>query len=206
MMQNMVKYLKISTLILLLSVFCSGRCNAQGRWGGGVEWGYSAGLVNIYHFNFIASEGWREDGSGQEFFLYSNGQLLAHADWHALDKLTIGLYTGYVGIRQYRRGVPLSLRATYHASGRCSDGWMALADAGAIAFEGFELKPIAKVGGGYRFALSRSIGLDLLLNVQFCKDKVNLYDPSTHEQVQPVNVRRNSAYYGAAVLSLGLAF
>lgn len=171
----------------------------------GVEWGYTSTLMHIYHNNYFAEEGYRIDKSGIDACFNSNGQLLAHIGVNAWDKFNFSTYFGYIGIKQDRRIMPLTLRATYYFNSFFRDGYMIFADNGLGIHDAEHNTFIGKYGAGYRLALSRRLNLDLMVSIQIANDHPTLYDPEEKE-IPKEDLRRNDATYGALNFNIALSF
>lgn len=199
-------------LIILLSIFAFNiNVNAKGEGDSdftfGIEWGFIAQFHSGYHYNFFAPEGFRVDEFGNSFKYRSNADMYIHGGKNIGKFWNLSLYLGYAGVSDIHNVMPISIRATrFFHDDASSDRWFAFVDAGSgISFK-MPVQEIVtgKIGGGYRLALSKDTGLDMICSLrmtythpQIIYDKVPIHNDK---------VNRNNAYVSAFSLGLALVF
>ena len=171
----------------------------------GVEWGYTSTLMHVYHHNYIADEGYRVDINGIEACYNSNGQILGHIGVNAWDRYTFSVYSGYIGIKQERHVIPLTVRATYFFRSYHEDGYMAFIENGIGIHDEAHNTYLGKFGTGYRLSLSPKLNMDLMLSLQLADDHPTLYDPEDQE-IPKEDLRRNDSTYGAINFMIAITF
>lgn len=176
----------------------------------GVEWG---GTFNAYYFihnNYISSDGARVNFEKYGLQYAFNGDILAKIGFNIGPNLNLSVYTGYSGLKGGHRVIPLTLRCTgYIGADPRENRWIVFGDAG-VGFRASPhlrtlVSPMAKLGFGYRFPLSRRINLDILGHMQFYVTHPDIYEPSG-EVVPPENTRRNNDDVGGIGVSVAISF
>lgn len=144
----------------------------------GLEWGYIASLHTVYHYNYLAPEGFRIDDKGSGLGFNSNADLYVNFGWDISPIWNISLYIGYTGVGDMHTALPVSIRGTrYFSNDTLSDRWFAFADLGSGVCLKTPLQEIAtcKIGGGYQLALSRDTKLDFLVSFRSIYTHPNIY-------------------------------
>lgn len=204
---------KLMTISLIFSLFniC---VNARGREGQssprltfGLEWGYVAAIHSGFHFYYFAPEGFRVDEFGNSFGCISNAEVYVKAGYNLSDIWNIALYTGYAGVADINKAIPVSLRGTrFFGDAPDDDRWFAFLDIGTgICIK----KPVqeilsAKAGGGYRLSLSRNTKLDFLFSVRTMLTHPYVYYDGVKISYDKIN--RNNAYVNSLSVGIGLSF
>lgn len=173
----------------------------------GAEWGYVATVQSGYHHNYFSPDGYRCDTRGNAFLYHSNGDVYVNVGCNFTGNWNLSLYVGYAGVHDIHHVIPISLRATrYFGQDPLGDRWFAFADLGSgVCIKTDPQEIVAgKLGGGYRFSLSRDLKLDFLLGIRMTY---------THPQVVHDDVEigkewtnRNNAYVGAVSLGMAISF
>lgn len=204
--------MKRLTLILLSAFICitaaaSSPKNDFPRITFGIEWGYSATVFTSYHFNYICSEGYRLDNEGRDFIYHSNGDIIGTFGVNILDWLRIGLFSGYEGISEDRRIIPVGAKLTV-----CPDGYIE----NGVLFRiggGMGISPRDRamttsfgiVGFGYHVALTRESSIDFILGYKAYIDHPPVEDIDGG-YVSERDTRKNIATYHALNFSISLNF
>ncbi len=170
----------------------------------GIEWGYVATFWNGHFYNFFAPEGYRMEDRQNELGFISNADMYAHIGYDFNTKWNLSIYVGYEGIADIHKAVPVSLRVTrFFGADPETDRWLVFADAGSgicIKMSPQEIMT-AKLGGGYRLALSRTTSLDFILSARFTRTHPQImYDKAP---IQLSRTNKNVAY--TASISVGMA-
>ena len=207
---------KLLTLAILLTFFgagATGRTIPAGsffdRFVLGVEWGYTQCFYHNRNYNFISEEGYRIFEKTSAFYAHSNAQILANIGYKVSEQLTLGLYSGYIGVGGQNRLIPACLRASYFPSTDSEDGLFAYVQGGAAwhvhATEG-RTAWLGTLGGGYRIRLSYDAHLDLLVGIKYLHDHPSIPNPESPGNVPERNIRMNNAGYCALDISIAVSF
>lgn len=197
------------SLLLLAGLSASAAAQTSFTWG--VEWGYTATMLNSHSFNYHSTDGVRVDDTDSGFDYKSNGLVLLNLGAYIGNHFCATINTGYAGIYEMRDVFPLSLRATYFVRNYKDGGFKFMADAGtAFPLQGsFNDKGIYmfKAGTGYRMPIYDKFGLDLTFALQYSMDHPHEFiDKYTHEIVPASDIRRSDRNYLALNISLALCF
>lgn len=210
----MKRKLFISTILLLaLSSGATGRTILAGsffdRFVLGAEWGYTQCFYQNRNYNFITEEGYRVFEQNSSFYGHANAQVLGTISFRLSEQLTLGLYSGYIGVGEKNRLIPACLRASYFPSTDSEDGLFAYAQGGVAwhvhSTEG-RMAWLAILGGGYRIRLSYDTHLDLLFGIKYLHDHPSIPNPEGPGNVPERNIRMNNAGYCALDISLAVSF
>lgn len=204
----------VATILALLAGAGPVRAeNPPGREGSarlscGIEWGYNATVLDLYHYNYMDSaDGFRIDQKVMKPMYYSNGHATAHLTLEFARRWALGLHAGYAGIQQRTRIFPLALRSTYFMESFREDGQFIFLEGGAGLHETRKIiSPFGRLGYGYRLALSRRSSMDFSASMRAAFDHPPIYDSSIPGYVPEENIRRSDALYGALLLSVALNF
>lgn len=173
----------------------------------GAEWGYSAVLASGYHYNFFDPDGFRVDSKDFKFSHFNNGEVSFHIGYNFNRYWNLSIYAGYIGAGDYQPVLPFSLRATrFFGDSHISDRWFAFWDLGS----GICLKEkpqeiiTTKIGGGYRYSLSRHTKLDMLLGLRFLYTHPDIIHYG--EKVSQTWINRNDGYICSLNIGISLTF
>lgn len=180
----------------------------------GLEWGFTPMVYETCHLNYLVEEGYRVDDSSSDVMFTPNAVLLAGFGVNVSNNISLGIYSGYAGLSEENRVIPLSFRATWFPKGVTSDGMLYYADVGT----GFHIHisdriepdrspaTLVGIGTGYHFSLTSSIGLDLQIGFRESFDHALILDPDGSGYISGRNIRRNNAAYSALNMSIALTF
>ena len=170
----------------------------------GAEWGWIGTLGSAYHYNFYSPEGYRLNERGVSLKPTGNGEANVHIGYNINQYWNIAFYTGLTGLAQYHNAVPFSFRATRcFGDDHLADRWLAFADIGT----GVSLKDrpqeilSGKLGGGYRFSLSRDTKIDIIAALRLTHTHPQIISENT--QIEQKWINRNSLFLAA--FSLGIS-
>ena len=174
----------------------------------GIEWGYDATVLDIYHYNYLdAVDGFRIDDKAAKPMLYSNGHASVHLTLEFAERWALGRHAGYAGIQQRTRIFPVALRSTYFLESFHEDGKFIFIESGAGLHEmRSNISPYGRLGYGHRLALSRRNSIDFSASLRIAADHPPIYDSSIPGYVADENIRRSDALYGAMLFSVSLNF
>ncbi|MBR5567793.1 MAG: hypothetical protein IKW27_03525 [Bacteroidales bacterium] len=171
----------------------------------GAEWGYVGTFHYAYSFNFFATEGYRFNKTGSSFNWSNNGEVNLHLGYNLNHHWNLALYGGLTGLMNMHNAVPISLRATYlFGEDHLADRWLAFADLGT----GVDIKKepqgilSGKLGGGYRFSLSRDTKLDIIAALRLTHTHPQII--SENEIISLKWVNKNSAFLSAIFIGISL--
>lgn len=201
-------------LIISLLVFLSCLVSSAGQEGRavrvfyGLEWGYSAVVLNSYHYNYTDPEdGYRVDVNETAPNYHSNGMLYLRTGLEFARHFSASVNLGWQGIKQDTRIIPVFLRENYHFNGNRDSGALIFVSQG-IGFHSDKkfLSILGQFGGGYRVALSHKNSMDLLLGLQLCTDAPKVPDKENGSYISEEFIRSSKASYGAINLSISISF
>lgn len=214
--RDKVYFLNMKKIILILLIFCAFNNNVNAKDEGGetypkftfgLEWGYIASLSTIYHYNFYAPEGFRVDEKGMSMGWKSSADVYMNVGWNINPVWNLSFYIGYAGVGNLHNALPVSLRGTrYFRADQTKDCWFVFADTGSGICLKTPVQEIlsAKIGGGYRMALSRDTKLDFLFSVRSTYTHPSVYYDDSRIPLSRTN--RNNAVVSAVSIGLGLRF
>ena len=198
------------SLLLSAALSAAEKGSWYGHWDYGVEWGYTANLAEIYHYNYTSpSLGARIDTRDRRLTYKSNGLLMAFAGVKFAHHYAVDAMAGWAGLFEGRRMFPVTLRSSYFFNAYDRDGWKAFLEGGCCLGQSFAGKAvgIAKAGTGYRVMLDRHFALDLSLSLQGVLDHpVDVYDRNRGEAVPDRNLRRSDCGYVGLNFTVALSF
>lgn len=205
---------KIGVLLVVLFFPAALSAGEKGSWYDhldyGVEWGYTASLGEIYHYNYISpSLGARIDSRDAHLAYKSNGHLYAFAGAKFARHFALDAMAGWAGLYEERRMFPVTLRSSFFFKGYDQDGWKAFLEGGCCLGGSFGGKAvgIGKLGGGYRVMLDRHFALDLALSLQGVLDHpLDVYDDKREELIPAAFLRRSDCGYVSVNFSVALCF
>lgn len=200
------------TFIILSAFICIGASasspkNAFPRITFGLEWGYSSTIFTSYHFNYICSDGYRLDNEGRKFMYHSNADILGTFGANVTDWLHVGVFSGYEGITEKRRMVPIGAKVTLSPRGYSSNGLFIRAGGGIGIIPGDHAitTSFGLAGAGYHVALTRDTSVDFILGYKVYVDHPPIEDIEGG-YVSERNTRKNIATYHALNFSIALNF
>ncbi|MCR4860546.1 MAG: hypothetical protein K5910_07780 [Bacteroidales bacterium] len=198
----------------MLSFISSARAGMPDSWFFnhfriGMEWGYSQCLLLDRSYNIISQEGYRIFEDYTRLDLKPNGVVMVQVGVDVLPKLNLALYSGYIGVGENNRLIPLLLRASFFPRTTWERGTFFFAQGGPAwhpLIRNDSLNMMAGGGAGWRVPLSEDCNLDLLLSVKYLWDHPRIPNPEGPGYVPAHNIRRNDAGYCALDLTLAVNF
>lgn len=207
MRSDMKKFIAIILIFLAFNNNVKAKGEGESDFTFGIEWGFIAQIHSGYHYNFFAPEGFRVDEIRHSFKYRSNADMYIHGGKNFGKYWNFSLYVGYAGVGDIHNVMPISLRATrFFDDDQSSDRWFAFIDAGSgISFK-IPVQEIitGKIGGGYRLALSKDTGIDMI-----CAVRMTYTHPQIIYDKEPIDfdmVNRSNAYVSAVSIGLALTF
>ena len=192
----------LGKLLVILSAQLAMTLPAK-AWNGlrySLDWGYMASVYQTYRYNYIAEEEFRVKQHGSSFFLNSNGLVKLFVGTTIGRHAELGMFSGYEGIRQDRRAVPLGLRAGWAFRGLNTDGPMCYAEGGAALHKDCATSGLGAAGLGWHCQLDHGCGLDFKVGVNVCGDHPPIKGVSTE------SLRKSDALYSGISFTVGLCF
>ena len=200
-------------LLILVSSSLPARSFLRGaffdRFTLGAEWGYTQCMTQSRNYNFISEEGYRIFENSFAFKAHANAQVLAHIGYRLSEQAGLALYSGYMGMGEDNRLLPLMLRVSYFPATDREDGLFAFGQGGVawhVHATAGHMGWLGSVGGGYRFRLAYNTNLDLLLGIKYLHDHPSIPNPESPGNVPEHNIRKNNAGYYALDLSIAINF
>ena len=167
----------------------------------GVEWGWIGNFLALSHEGYYATEGYIVDDEYSDFFLHSNGKLEAFIGCN-LGSWNISVKASTQGLYDDLRACLGSLCLSYFFSGK------------TFVFLGYglgkerssphEQVSLGYIGMGRRYALTRSMAVDMKLNFQTAFVHPDIYDDGV--KVSAIRTRKNDAYVMGVALAIALVF
>lgn len=200
--------LSISLIIILLSCLSTmteARNARRPVFTYGAEWNYVGTFASAKRQNFYSPDGYRVGIRKTELTYASNGEILFHVGVNPDDNWNVALYAGYTNIAKENDAIPISLRLTrFFYSNELSDKWLCYLDFGSGFTPNKELKPqfSGKIGGGYRFSLSRRTKIDLVSGIKLSYTKPQVY--FDNELIPDSQIKRNSAIFTALTIGISI--
>lgn len=176
---------------------------------GGVEWGYTQSFWHWYHYNYLTDAMARVNSEDSEFELHQGGHIYAYLGYQIGRRWELDLISGWAGVWDGRRVVPVDLRVTRFFSGLDSNGFKAFLEAGEVISHNdasSELPSnIIKLGGGYRIMITSRSSIDLAMSVHRCLDHpAGVTDPKYNYRVPASHLRRSDTAYMGISFSISL--
>lgn len=175
----------------------------------GIEWGYTGTIYESHLFGYVSDAGARVESLGESLIYNSNGHFIAYMGVEMGKRLETDITTGYIGVVQGRRVVPLTIRETFYFNGSRKDGFKLFADSG-LCFTGtfhHQQNWIAKAGIGYRMMLGEKPAIDLSLSAHGANDHPkSVYISEYSYPVPPQDLRRSDRQYIGIDLSMAVSF
>lgn len=201
--------MKRSASILLLLLFVTFGAEARiPHISYGLEWGYTATFFKHADYNFICNEGYRINDNINIWRYFSNGAIMANVGMDITPRLNVSAYSGLLGVYARRWVIPAELRFRFCPSGLDVTGPVFHAGVAAVYPTSTLTDTGARgvLGGGYRFAIYKSLSVDFLLSVNLTVDHDRITDPDTKEYVLRKDITSNVSEYCALNLSVALNF
>lgn len=207
----------ILLFVLALSVSSYGASPAGGAAGrgfasrlrGGVEWGYTQGVWHWYHYNYLTDAMARVDSKDGAFELHPGGHVYAYIGYQVGRRWELDALSGWAGVWEGRRIVPVDLRVTRYFSGLDRNGVKAFVEAGEIISHNVANSDfpsnIVKIGCGYRLMLTTRSAVDLSISVHRCIDHpATVTDPRYGYLVPAGHLRRSDTAYMGVNFSMSV--
>ena len=205
----------ILTIILMVAV-SSGTLQARmpdswffNRFRVGVEWGYTQCFWLSRTYNFYSEEGYRIFEDRSSLLLHPNALVMGQVGLDVLPTLNLAFYTGYIGVGEDNRLLPVLLRASWFPRTTAEQGIFVFGQGGPAWHTltgGFQFAWTAGGGAGWRIPLSEDCNLDLQLGFKYLADHPRIPNPEGPGYVPAHNVRRNDANYCALDLTIAVNF
>ncbi|MBP5566809.1 MAG: hypothetical protein J6X57_04895 [Bacteroidales bacterium] len=196
----------LSALLLCLSANAGGREFLR-RLHPGIEWGYTLTATTHRHFNYLdPSIGFRINEEGWMGPAKSNAFIHGSLSFDATNKLSISLLSGYEGIADGCRTVPVICRANYYLSGMDSDGFYLFTDLGVNLRRPNTMGNHCQIGSGYSLYLAPHTSVAMFMGARVIYDRPDIWDPIEEEYIPKHNIKRNDAWYCALNIGITLKF
>lgn len=193
-------------VLLLVSILCLAAAPARAqmfRFNGGLEWGTGSNIYSVHRYNYISSIGYRisELEHGADFYL--NAEILLRAGVQIGRKFNVSLCSGYMGIADNFRTIPVTGRVDFHFRGVREDGFYVTLDMGKGFLQSCSL---VHAGAGYRTMIGRHSSIDFMLKLRETFSRPVIHDIEDGHAVPENRIRRNIATYSAMNISISLNY
>lgn len=176
---------------------------AQSRFFFGMEWGLGSNISSTKKVNYLSSEGYRVNETISGFDPYLNANILLNAGMIIGKRTSISLCSGYMGISNNFRTIPLMARFNFHFNGVWEDGLYLYVSGG----RGFRTPcNLAVAGVGLRTMTGPRSSVDFSIRYRGTLHKPTIYDKDSGQPIPKEKIRRNIATYSGADLSISLYF
>ena len=145
----------------------------------GVEWGSGLTFHTYHIYNYVREDGTRMQGNDFQFVTNLNASLLFKAGYDFGSRWNLSLVTGYDGINDRFRVIPLGFRGTcFFREGQRDSRPFLFAEPGAGLFSSSDKYAFyLRVGYGKRFNLSPGTDLDFSVCYRLTHSCPKLIDP-----------------------------
>lgn len=179
--------------------------------GRGLRWGVEWGASGICHSNtsciYMAEEGYAVEYEKNSNRLHINASIEGFVGMDFARRLNVSLHSGYSGIADGERGVPLSLRPTlYFGKAPASGGSSIFLEGGVFFRKKAYISKFAKIGTGWRTKLSEHISLDFNIGIQISTSNPDIYDKYSGKYLRNREVRELKCINEGFFLSTALVF
>lgn len=205
----MYRRLIISFLLILCAPVLAAAQNDMPLFEFGIEWGSTSTLYSSKHQNYTSDEGYRINETHSGWTFMGGGYFTVNLGVNATRWLNLGINTGFAGITEGRRAIPLTARATIYPKGMSNDGILCFFD-GGVGFTDYRQPSktctLLSAGTGYHFAFSRLMGMNLICKIRFAGDHPDIIDIDSGKTVPSGRIRENKAGYWSLNFGIALDF
>jgi len=201
--------ISLFVLTLAISASAKGPGWSPSRLRCGIEWGYTSTLYEKHYIGYVSDVGSRVESSGESLIYNSNGHFISYIGVEMGKRFETDITSGYIGIVQGRRVIPLTLRETFYFNGCRKDGFKIFADGGLCFIGTFQHQQnwIAKAGVGYRMMLGDKPAMDFSLSVHGANDHPKSVYVSENSYPVPVqDLRKSDRQYLGVDISVAVSF
>ena len=145
----------------------------------GVEWAFGLTFHTFHTYNYLRADGTRIQGSDHQFITNLNASILFKGGYDLGTRWNISVITGYEGINDRFRIIPLGTRGTYFfGNGQNKDGSFIFIEPGTTLFSSADNWVFyMRLGFGKRFELSPATVFDISLFYRLTHSCPELVDP-----------------------------
>ena len=194
-----------------------------GMFTWGFEWGSTLSFYDSSSYIFMAEEGFAVEGNELITSPHMNAFALASLGYYVSNDVVVSLNTGWQGIQDGKRIIPVTGRVTYTFAGlpklpSKSDEEAMTYIPGLQHFVFFDTglgisqaqlhgaTMLAKAGYGLRVPLGYGMGLDTMLSFQTCYAHPEIYDNFADKKVPWSRVGKSDSFYFGVSLSMAVRF
>ncbi len=158
----------ISTIAIASLPFVSTKAeNPVKRFSFGLEWGIAESMWGRYDYQYRTLENFRAGKTYDTFESHLNGMVLGFAGVNLSRRMNLGIYSGYQGLTNKVRIVPVELKVKYF-TGREPGvrGWLLTAGGGVGLNTSGEMDicaNLAEAGFGRRIYVGCGVSMDITL-------------------------------------------
>lgn len=193
-------------ILLLSSCLCLPLTAQRVTWS--VEWGAAATVYTHHDFQYTTLEGYHIDSHFFNNQFHLNGQLLAYIGLQTSRRFNLAVGTGWQGLQNEIRCLPVSLRATLDLGTPDKNGMLVFLEGGSGFSENLKRKEgdFLKIGTGYRIPLGYGIRLKFMGALQASICHPQLFDIYDNITVDDSHLEYSDRTSGAVVVSMALEF
>ena len=194
-----------------------------GMFTWGFEWGSTLSFYDRSSYIFMAEEGFAVEGNEFIDTPHMNAFALAFLGYYVSRDVVVSLNTGWQGIQNGRRIIPVTGRIAYTFAGlpklpSKSDEQVTTSIPGLQHFVFFDtglgisqaqlhgMTMLAKAGYGLRIPLGYGTGLDTMISFQSCYAHPEIYDNFADKKVLWSRVGKSDSVYLGVSLSMAVRF
>ncbi len=187
-----------------LSIFIS-EAKTPRTAGLSAEWGGGITFLDCYSFSYLRTDGTRLKGNPCTFLFNPNAHLLIKYDADISSQWNLSVMSGYEGIYDRTRIIPLTVRGSYFP-GTCSrEGRFWFLEGGTGVKTDFStLAALGRIGWGKRFHLSEITSLDFMVSYRSALFKYDHIDDPDEVPVDQIYTNRKIT--GTVSISVALRF
>lgn len=197
---------KIILITLAAALLSTSEMMGKGfRWG--VEWGASGTFHSKTSCLYTTNDGYAVEYRKVSSRLHINAALEGFVGMDFARRLNISLRSGYAGIADGERGVPLSLRQALHfGKTPTSRGASVFMEGGLFFRKKADISSFAQIGTGWRTRLSEHIALDFNLGIRISSTHPDIFDKYSGKYMPKESIRELNCLNEGFFLSTALVF
>jgi len=201
----------ISTIaIASLAVFSMKAGNPVKRFSYGLEWGIAETIWGRYDYQYRTLENFRAGKSFDTFESHINGMVLGFAGVNLSRRMNLGVYSGYQGLTDKVRIVPIELKIKYFTGREPGvQGWLLTAGGGVGLDPSGKMdvcSNLAEAGFGRRIYVGCGVSMDITLTLLAGESHPPVYNNYDDIMVDTEHLEKSDkiSLSGALKISLNL--
>ena len=197
----------VLTILLILTVL-QPAFSRSSRWEFGVEWGLSPALFYWNRVDFLTEDNYLIRSTCRDWTFQTCGLALVHAGYEIAPQVRLNLYSGFQGLSDNARIIPLGMQAAWYFSPMDGDGGFLFGGGAAgIPLADVPFSWTGDLGAGYRIALGSRTYLDFKGSFRLSSAQpVAIWEPTTESMVRREQMRFCRNILSGFSLSVSLVF